>query len=195
MMGVVVREYIRPPLPDMLKDFILRKKEAILGRWRQALFDSYHRDAVSFIANQTDRFSNPLGHAIMKGTASILDSLISETLPDETKSSLENLVKIRGVQEFSPSQAVGFLFLLKDAVREELADEINPAEHSADLLKWEKSIDRMALLAFDIYSECRERLADIRIKEFRARTQKILDRAKVFFENTDEEENANGDNR
>jgi hypothetical protein len=56
---------------------------------------------------------------------------------------------------------VGFVFLLKPILR-----ELAPEHDQAPL---HDRIDRVALLAFDKYMQCREQLADIRVSEGRRR--------------------------
>jgi hypothetical protein len=68
---------------------------------------------------------------------------------------LDALIRIRAVQDLTASQAVGFVFLLKPILR-----ELAPVDDSLN-----DRIDRLALMAFDKYMQCREQLADIRVNE------------------------------
>jgi hypothetical protein len=77
------------------------------------------------------------------------------------------------VQDFLPSQAVFFMFMLKDVVREELAT--NGGVLPAETAEFEAAIDRAALQAFDIYMACRERLFQIRIRELQNGTHILTD--------------------
>jgi len=45
----------------------------------------------------------------------------------------------------------------------------NETEISEELLNFEQRIDKIALMAFDIYMECREKIYEIKIKEFKQR--------------------------
>lgn len=62
---------------------------------------------------------------------------------------LDAIIRIRAVQDLTPSQAVEFLFLLKPIMRE-LAPE-------QDQVRLADRIDRLALMAFDKYMQCRRR--------------------------------------
>jgi hypothetical protein len=83
-------------------------------------------------------------------------------------------VRIRAVQALAADEAVGFVLLLRRIVREQL-DPPPPAEALAAL---DERIDRMALLAFDLFAQCRERLREIRAGEIARRTA-VLERRRV----------------
>ena len=69
------------------------------------------------------------------------------------------------MQDFTPSQAVAFLFLLKNIVRQELARVKNISDSAPNLDALDARIDKAALMGFDFYMNCRERLHQIRVKE------------------------------
>ncbi|MBI4668762.1 MAG: RsbRD N-terminal domain-containing protein [Elusimicrobia bacterium] len=91
------------------------------------------------------------------------------TNTDRLRQSLEQVIKIRSVQEFSPSVAVSFIFELKTAVRDILAGRIHEDRMSRGMRAFEERVDQTALLAFDVYMKCREQLHDIRVKEIKTR--------------------------
>ena len=72
-------------------------------------------------------------------------------------------VRIRAVQDLSASEAVGFVFLLKQAVRDVL-----PGKHGLSGLH--DRIDRLTLEAFDRFVACREKIYELRMREVRNRT-------------------------
>jgi hypothetical protein len=82
---------------------------------------------------------------------------------------LERIVRIQAVQDFTPGQAVGFLFRFKPVLREVWKEEGHDRLTAADLTRLESRIDEMALLAFDLYMECREQMYEIQAKEARRR--------------------------
>ncbi len=85
---------------------------------------------------------------------------------DQLSSPLEKIIQIRSVQDFSPSQAVAIVSLLKKAVQEEMKG--NKIEMNGMMEEWfdlESRIDQLSLRAFDIYTTYRERIHEIRIKE------------------------------
>jgi len=46
-----------------------------------------------------------------------------------------------------------------------------------ELMEFESRIDGLALMAFNIYMQCRETLFDVRVNEIRSRVSRILERA------------------
>ncbi|MHC4664315.1 MAG: RsbRD N-terminal domain-containing protein [Planctomycetota bacterium] len=151
----------------MLKSLLQDKKTAVVQRWLDDILASYAKGTGSFLNRTKDRFANPVGHALRVGTQAIFDSLIEGLEPDGIYRYLEDVIKIRAIQDFTPSQAVSFVFLLKKAVREELGKEAENPHHLAGLKELDSDIDRIALLAFDIYMQCREQFCEIRVNEIK----------------------------
>jgi hypothetical protein len=83
--------------------------------------------------------------------------------------SLNDIMRLRAVQDFLPSQAVGFVFLLKQIIRSEIDPEVYDEIISQELSELENRIDETALVAFNLYAEAREKIYEIRIKELKAR--------------------------
>jgi len=73
---------------------------------------------------------------------------------------LEELLRIRAVQEFSASEAVSFIFLLKPLLR-------GRSGHDDRI---DERIDELALMAFDAYMRSRERLLALQVNESRRKT-------------------------
>jgi hypothetical protein len=142
-----------------LQGLLSSKKKAIVGKWTDAVLDTY--EAPGFFKKQKDRFANPIGATISGGLQELYDILLENRELDEAAAPLESIIKMRAVQDFAPSRAVSFVYLLKDIVRQEAAGEAN----SESLAVLEARLDRMALMAFDLYMECRERLHRIRVNE------------------------------
>ncbi len=86
------------------------------------------------------------------------------------------------MQDFSPSQAVAFIFLLKRVIREELESEIPENQLFDELMIIDSRIDDMALLGFDIYMGCREKIYEIRAKEAKNRVSGLLQKSGLISE-------------
>ena len=84
------------------------------------------------------------------------------------------MIRVRALQNFTPSQALAFIFLLKNVIREELAPELKDGQFSQELREVESRIDGMALLGFDAYTQRREKLYEIRVTEVRKRVSGFL---------------------
>ena len=110
----------------MLKQSLLEKKTKILKQWFDVVLDSYPADTQKFVKGQKDRFANPVGHAVLTGLEGILDELLrgSDYELDKISVFLDQIIRIRAIQDFTPSQALGFLQGLKNIVRKELKESI-----------------------------------------------------------------------
>ena len=107
-----------------LRTLLERRRSDVLERWRELLFGSYPAEAVRFFRAERDGFKNPVGHTLARGTATIFDRVVLGRPGDPVSDAIEAIVRIRAVQDFSPSEAVGFVFVLKRAVREALEDRL-----------------------------------------------------------------------
>jgi RsbT co-antagonist protein rsbRD N-terminal domain len=163
----------------MLVKLLKKEKKAILKRWLDLTLDTYPQESKKFLARDVNRFANPVGSSIQLGMEAIYDSLLTEddSVTPVFMEQLDKIIRIRAVQDFSPAVAVGFMFLLKIAVREVLAKDIQDSRRFEELLTFESRVDKLALLSFNIYMQCRETIFDIRATELRNRTSRILERA------------------
>ena len=146
-----------------IETLLAPKKKVIVQKWIDQMLDSYV--APDFFKKQKDRFANPIGSTVSDGLQKIFAILVEAKDLAEAAKPLEDIIKIRAVQEFAPSVAVSFVYLLKNIVREELAREKNREEVLSLLSALDSRIDKIALMAFDYYMDCRERLHQIRVNE------------------------------
>ena len=151
-----------------------QKREVVLGKWIDYVLRTYPKDSTEFLAKQKDRFHNPVGHSIKEALELIYGQILAGMETAGLDDALDGIIRIRSVQEFTPSQAVAFVFRLKVIVREALRDQagVSPGE----FFEIDSRIDRVALLAFDKYMECREKLHEIRVKEIKNVSNRLLTR-------------------
>jgi hypothetical protein len=152
----------------MLKDLLASKKSAIVNNWIQLIVETYPSKTSSFLISQKDRFSNPVGYAISNSAEKIFEEIINQNDIENVKTSLTDLIKIRAVQNFLPSEATGFIFSLKKVIRKELEQEAIEGKILSELIDIEKYIDDVGLAAFDEYMDAREKLFKIRINEIKS---------------------------
>jgi len=169
-------------LPGMVLEKLLEeKKSSIVKIWVQRTIDSYAPDAAMFFKNQMNDFLNPVGGTIRSSLESLYDTILFKKDAESIKSTLEPLIKIRAVQNFSASQAVAFLFFLKKIIREELKKEMKKIDPTS-LAAVDASIDAMVLIGFDIYVQCREKIYDLKTNEERSKIYKAFARAGLIKE-------------
>ena len=152
---------------EMIKKSILQKKEVIVRNWIQSIFDTYPVETSSFLSEQKNQFSNPVGHIISDAAKNIFESILNGNQDLEIKIFLNDIIKVRAVQNFLPSEAAGFILSLKNIIREELSQEIREEIHFNEFWKIGIEIDKVALIAFDLFMEAREKIFQLRINEIK----------------------------
>jgi len=168
------------------------KKREISKTWFDLIVETYPQDTANFLKTQKNRFGNPVGFTISEGIDVILEELSGDMDFAKVAQYLDSIIRIRAIQDFTPSQAVGFIFLLKKVIREELAKEIREDQLFDEVLTIESRIDQIANLSFDMYMACREKIYKLRANELRNRTSRILKVSNMFKEEEVEEEGTTG---
>lgn len=170
-----------------LEALLSEKKAAIVRKWFDLIIDNYPSDSSNFLKKQKDRFLNPIGNIISQSIDSLFDELINGLDSDKVYTLLDDIIRIKAVQDFSPSKALSFIFLLKQAIREEMGSDIKKKQISDELTSFESRIDDLALLSFDIYMKCRERIYEIKADEVRRMTFRLLQKANLVCEIQEQE--------
>jgi hypothetical protein len=149
-----------------LNEALLQKKKEILSLWIERTLDSY--SSPGFFKKSKDPFANPVGSNISHGLTTLYELLLTDAEQQAYLKPLDQVVRIRAVQDFTPSQAMAPFLELKWVVKQVLSDDkvTKPLLPMLDTLDCE--IDRMALAAFDIYANCREQLYRNRINELKS---------------------------
>lgn len=160
-----------------LANLLEQKKTAIVRNWFDLVVQTYPADTSRFLKTQKDPFANPVGKTVRHGLEALFDILLKGLDPETISSFLDPIIRIRAVQDFSPSQAVSFIFSLKQIIRNSLESELRDELIWTELLKLELTIDELGLIAFDIYMECREKIYQIQANEMKTRTFSAFKRA------------------
>jgi hypothetical protein len=163
-----------------LDNFLEERKSAILERWFDSILETYPADTKRFLQKQKNRFANPVAHEISEGIEEIFNNILKGANPEDVSPFLDKIIKIRAVQDFTPSQALGFIFDLKRLVREELAENMGESSISESLWELERKIDVLGLMSLDIYMKCREKLYELRVKEVKNRVGRLIERANMM---------------
>lgn len=179
---VLIINVLRECVPMKLHDLLTQKRSKILNRWFDLVLDSYPTDTKRFLKKRKDQFANPVGSTISKEIENLYKELLQGLDPERVSPILDRIIRIRAVQDCSPSQATAFIFLLKKVIREELETELQKNECSDELSMFDSSIDELGLLAFDIYMTCREKLYEIRVNGMKNQVYRLLQRANLIAE-------------
>jgi len=167
----------------MFSERLRQKSASIAERWLTAALAAYPADSAAAFRRQRDPFANPVGHALRTGTRAAVDALLEGRTSEEICSHLDDVLKMRAVQELQPSQAIGFVFSLKEAVRGELRSDGSTLECgdsspplASELAELDRCIDRVALAAFDLYTRYRGQICELRINEVKRNVAEIARR-------------------
>ncbi|MCX6641709.1 MAG: RsbRD N-terminal domain-containing protein [bacterium] len=152
------------------------KRTAIIQRWQTLILDTYPADSRDFFRKQKNQFQNPVGATLNRQVEAIFAAIMADGLDNDAAKLLQEFIKIRAVQDFSPSEAIGFILYLKQAIREILAEEISSEGLFNDLLALETRIDRYLLTAFDFYVQAREKIFEVRVNALNRRSYLALRR-------------------
>ena len=160
-----------------IERLLIEKKSVILERWYHLILESYPPETGRFIKENKDRFDNPVAYEFRQGIEGIYEALVHGMDRDSICSFLDRIMSIRAIQEFPPSAAVAFIFLLKKAIRNTLEKEILEDGIPHELIERESRIDGLALLCFDIYMKRREKIYEIKVNEIKNRASGLLRKA------------------
>lgn len=161
---------------NKLKQLLSEHSDKIVDLWRDRILASYSDDYAKFLKSRKNQFANPVGYNLKESLSAIFEHLHTERDESELIVPLDSVVKVRAIQDMSAPQAVSFLLLLKDVVRHEFAGQISEYDLWDQFIGVCGKIDRMTLMAFDIYMRSREKLYEIRANEWKRRSGKLLER-------------------
>jgi hypothetical protein len=159
-----------------LDSLLERNKEAIVRGWVKEVLAAYPADGAALFANQQDPFANPVGASVREGTRGVFEALLTDMDAQRIRGHLDEMVKIRAVQQFSPSQALSFVFALKSVIRDVVPEVSRDPRYRSELTELETRIDRVALAAFDLFMEAREEVSQLRISEVKRQVTWIMDK-------------------
>lgn len=151
-----------------------KAQAALAERWAEKALAVYPADTVRIFLSAKNRFSNPVGSAIRRNLERLLEIIVSGEELDNAVEALDEIIRIRSVQELTASESIRFVFELKDVFREGEASV--PDLHAA--VEWlHDRIEKLALRAFDTYVGCREDVYRVRANQQQAYARKLIERA------------------
>ena len=159
-----------------LEELLRLRKDAVVERWVEDVISTYPAPAAALLARRKDRFANPVGHGLRTGLGGIFAALLDGQDTETIQRHLREIIRIRAVQQLTAAQAVGFVFRLKDAVRAGIGPPNGDPELWSQVADLERRIDEIALAAFDVFVECREKVCELRVNEVKRRVSWIMER-------------------
>jgi hypothetical protein len=148
-------------------------REKIVNKWVEYTLSTYA--SSGFFVKERDKFANPVGGNIRQALGELFLLLSKGADSKEFTPPLEQIISIRSVQDFTPSQAISPFNAVKHITREIFAAD-NERKHLVDeLYDFEFAVDLAMLAAFDIYMQFRERLYQVRINEIKSGSHILTD--------------------
>ena len=150
----------------LLAELLVDRKGEILDSWVDQVLTTYPEDGSRFFKKEKDQFANPVGYAVKSSLWAVYALLFEKNEPEGIVACLDQMVRIRAVQTFNPSEAVSMAYILKRVVK-----DFCRKDNVADLEGWhafEEKADILAYTMFDLYVASRERLYQTRIAEIKS---------------------------
>ncbi len=182
-----------------LSEILSSHRKQIVKLWFDKTAETYPGDVEKFLKKKENEFANPIGSSMHDSLGPIMDSLLTEGELDfePLKPTLERIMKVRAIQEFSAAQATGFFLYLKDISRKILKDNDYKPESFQEILEFESKIDDLLLLSFNMYSECKKKIYELRAVEIKNNNSQLLKHAYKIWDKgriNKDDESTNSDN-
>ena len=161
-----------------LEKTLKEKGSRIIKKWQNKIIESYPEDTQRFLKKEKDKFANPVGYIITNEIENLYNAFLNKD-EDQIFNCLNRIIRVRAVQDFTPSAAIYFVLELKDIIKDEIDWEAYSKDEREDL---DKRINSLLLKAFDIYEQCRYKLYELRVNEVRDQVSGLLKMANLVYE-------------
>jgi len=159
---------------------IEQHKKKIIDQWFLVTINSYPQETSRILGKLKNQFDNPVGSATAQSLEDTFDLLLQKEFnADKIETALDSIIRIRAVQNFTASQAVGFVFELKQIVKTVMNNEMDSA--------FDSKIDQTALAAFNRFMKCRENIFLLKATESKRRIHRAFERAGLVTELKEED--------
>jgi hypothetical protein len=165
-----------------LHNLLEHKKANIVQKWFDRVIASYPPDSAQFLKSQKNQFANPVGTTTQKGLRAVYEALQTEITPADLVPLLDPIIRIRAIQNFTPSKALAFIPDLKKIIRSELSTELQDFHLFKELSQFELKIDELSLIAFEIYMACRETIYELKVSTEKNKIYSAFARAGLISE-------------
>ncbi|CAO0822175.1 RsbRD N-terminal domain-containing protein [Desulfarculales bacterium] len=163
-----------------LTEILSRKREALVDQWFSQVVATYPDESASFLKRKKDQFQNPVGHTLAKETDILFGELVGDMDREKILASLNRIVRIRAIQDFSPTQALGFIPSLKTLIWHELGQQIAQKGLAEEMCALEGRLDQVLLMAFDVFIEVRQRIYEMKAEEVKRLYYQVIRRADIL---------------
>ena len=159
-----------------LRDFLEEKKNILLQRWFERILEDYPPESHAFFRDNKSPYSNPIGFTLRRGMEGIIDGILLPATVEGARAILEPVMKVRAVENLPPSQGGKFILPLREVISEIVSEARKQDPLGQEWLDLNSQITQLALLGMNLYSECREKVDQLRIRERERRVGGVRDR-------------------
>ena len=170
-----------------LTQVLIQNRSAIVQKWFDLVVDTYPSQTAQFIKSRKNPFANPVGNTTWTSLETLFNQLVGEMDTEGLDKALDQIVRIRAIQAFSPSQALSFIPALKSIIvdYQDMGPGKDSMAHADEKSNIASNLDNMLLRAFDIYMECKETLYQLRARDDKHRAYKAFERAGLLKQTPD----------
>ncbi|RLC04210.1 MAG: hypothetical protein DRH34_04525 [Deltaproteobacteria bacterium] len=162
-----------------LKQILEKNRDSFVKKWFQATINTYPAQTVKILGKDSNRFDNPIGAVTHESLEDVFNLLSKEFDQETLEKTLDPVIRIRAVQTFCASEAVSFVFSLKEIGEDILDDNL--------IREFDKLVDKIALAAFDKFMKCREDIFLLKATESKRRIHRAFERAGLVTELTEKD--------
>ncbi len=155
-------------------DLLEERKDTIVERWVDAVLAAYPSDSAAIFQAQRNPFANPLGHTVRESTRGVFQVILNGMDQEELRKKLDPIVRIRAVQQLTPTEALSFVFALRSIVQDTIPEAEADPRHRDGIAKLNEQIDEVALAAFELYAARREEVSQLRIGEVKRQVAWVM---------------------
>ena len=160
-----------------IKNLLTEHRERIIAEWLAEVERGYPLSSAGYLRASSHPFLNPAGLRHREAVEAMLDYLRNETARENLDSALEELMRVRAVQDFTPETGFSLIYALKRILHRICGPELEEHAKNAGLEEFrrlEEKLDGLMLLALGAYVRCRDKVAELRVEEFKRRHSQIF---------------------
>lgn len=159
-----------------LQEKLIPYKDEISAAWLEAVNGTYPFNTIGFLRTKSNPFINPVGERNKQAANTFCECILAENpTQDMVRSTMEDFIKVRAVQEFSVEDAIGILLAFKPIVRKTAKEKkLLEASQLENLQSIEANVDALVLMAAAVYSQSREQIAQLRIEEIKRKHAHVI---------------------
>ena len=157
-----------------LQELLIKNRTSLIADWEDVILGEYAPETFRIFKKQKNKFANPVGHKVSQGVAELFDVICDESDEEVDTPALNEMLKVRALQPITASEALAFLFDIKMLV-EKICQKQGMDTLYEEFLAFCARVDATAIAMFDIFTNCRQRVFQVRLNEYKTGRSIITD--------------------